>query len=106
MGGCIRAAFGGIFDVEGKLDTPVCRWQRPNEAGSVLSRAVRASGYKLPGTITIPDQIVSNRQPYYEALDAADAAWAKGMVDVSVMEQLLAEMLANQLSSVIDAAMG
>lgn len=41
--------------------------------------------------------------PYYEALDVADAA---GVLDVGVMEQLLAEMLANQLSSVIDAARG
>jgi hypothetical protein len=39
-----------------------------------------------------------------EALDAADAAWESGTLDVSVMEQLMAEMLANQLSSVIDAA--
>jgi Fic family protein len=63
-------------------------------------------GYNLPGTVTIPDQIVSNREPYYQALDAADAAWAAGTMDVSVMEKLLAEMLANQLSSVIDAALG
>jgi hypothetical protein len=59
-------------------------------------------GFKL----RLPDQIVSNREPYYKALDAADAAWASGTLDVSVMEQLVAEMLANQLSSVIDAARG
>ena len=63
-------------------------------------------GYKLPGTVTIPDQIVLNREPYYRALDAADAAYTSGTVDVSVMEQLMTEMLANQLSSVIDAARG
>ncbi len=63
-------------------------------------------GYNLPGTLTIPDQIVYNREPYYQALDAADSAWAAGTLDVSVMEQLMAEMLANQISSVIDAARG
>ncbi len=78
---------------------------RTSRAVSYLVLCARL-GYNLPGTITIPDQVVSNRQPYYEALDAADAASAKGMVDLSIMEQLLAEMLANQLSSVIDAAMG
>lgn len=61
-------------------------------------------GYRLPGTNTIPEQIVANRQPYYGALDAADAAWADGRIDVSEMEQLLAEMLSTQLASVIEAA--
>ena len=61
-------------------------------------------GYRLPGTNTIPEQIVANRQPYYRALDAADAAWADGRVDVLEMERLLAEMLASQLASVLDAA--
>lgn len=61
-------------------------------------------GFRLPGTNTIPEQIVANRQPYYSALDAADAAWADGRIDVSEMEQLLAEMLSNQLASVIEAA--
>jgi Fic family protein len=78
---------------------------RTSRAVSYLVLCARL-GYKLPGTVTIPDQIVSNREPYYQALDAADAAWATGVVDVSVMEQLLAEMLANQLASVIDAARG
>ena len=29
----------------------------------------------LPGTPTIPDQIVANRKPYFDTLDAADTAW-------------------------------
>lgn len=61
-------------------------------------------GYKLPGTDTIPEQIVANRQPYYAALDSADAAWAEGEIDVSAMEKLLERMLAVQLSSVLVAA--
>ena len=76
---------------------------RTSRAVSYLVLCARL-GYQLPGTDTIPEQIVSNREPYYQALDAADAASASGVVDVSVMEQLLADMLANQLSSVIDAA--
>ena len=61
-------------------------------------------GCKLPGTSTIPEQIVANRQPYYEALDSADAAWAEGRIGVSAMEKLLERMLAVQLSSVLEAA--
>lgn len=78
---------------------------RTSRAVSYLVLCARL-GYNLPGTVTIPDQIVLNREPYYQALDAADAAWASGTTDVSVMEQLIAEMLSNQLSSVIDAALG
>lgn len=63
-------------------------------------------GNLLPGTPTIPDQIVSNRQPYFDALDAADAAWREGRLDVSKMEELLAGLLAEQLKSVYELAGG
>ena len=63
-------------------------------------------GYRLPGTLAIPEQIVVNRQPYYKALDAADAAWAKGNLDVSIMEQLLSDLLAKQLVLVHQKATG
>lgn len=62
----------------------------------VLSARLRQ---RLTGTDTIPDQITRNRQPYYAALDAADAAWKKGSIDVSEMESLIADFLARQLSS-------
>jgi hypothetical protein len=52
----------------------------------------------LPGTPTIPDQIVDNREPYFEALDAADLAFREGGVDVLKMEELLGFLLANQLA--------
>jgi hypothetical protein len=58
----------------------------------------------VPGTNTIPEQIVANRQPYYEALDAADATWASGATNLSAMESLLEHALAVQLSSVLEAA--
>lgn len=60
----------------------------------------------LPGHPTIPDQIVSNRDPYFDALDAADLAWKAGAVDVSKMEELLSGMLAVQLKSAYEVASG
>jgi Fic family protein len=78
---------------------------RTSRAASYLVLCSRL-GYRLPGTLTIPDQIVSNRQPYYAALDAADAAYAAGSIDVSGMEQLLGSMLAAQLVSVLNQASG
>jgi Fic family protein len=59
-------------------------------------------GYILPGTKTIPDQIVANRQPYFEALESADRAWGSGVVDVSQMETLLERLLLNQLTTGLD----
>ena len=57
-------------------------------------------GYRLPGTLTIPDQIVNNRFPYYDALDASDLAWQQNKLDVSAMEDLLSTLLACQLSDI------
>lgn len=54
-------------------------------------------GSDLPGVPTIPDQIVENRKPYFDALDAADEAYRRGNVDVTKMEELLSGMLAKQL---------
>ncbi|MCC2098488.1 MAG: Fic family protein [Hyphomicrobiales bacterium] len=57
------------------------------------------SGSIVPGTPTIPDQIVGNRTPYFQALEAADHACEVGEIDVSVMETLLERLLAAQLSN-------
>src|SRR6266436_4832213 len=57
-------------------------------------------------TPPIPDQIVDNRNPYFEALDAADAAYRDGKIDVSKMEALLAALLAKQLAGFYQAAGG
>jgi Fic family protein len=78
---------------------------RTSRAVSYLVLCARP-GYRIPGTNTIPEQIVANRQPYYEALDEADAAWAKNTTDVRAMERLLAHALAVQLSSILEAAGG
>lgn len=63
-------------------------------------------GTVLPGSPTIPDYIVSNRQPYFEALDAADDACAAGWVDVSKMEALISSLLAEQLTHAWEQAGG
>jgi len=76
---------------------------RTSRAVSYLVLCVRL-GYRLPGTLSIPEQIVANREPYYKALDASDEAWARGQLDVSAMEELLEMMLAKQLLEVHRAA--
>ncbi|MEX0922040.1 MAG: Fic family protein [Rhodovibrionaceae bacterium] len=63
-------------------------------------------GYKIPGTRTIPDQISENKNPYYEALDDADAHAKEGHIDTSKLEELLSELLAAQLLSIVEEATG
>jgi Fic family protein len=78
---------------------------RTSRIVSYIVLSVR-SGSVLPGTPTIPDQIVDNRNPYFDALDAADNAWKEGRLDVSKMEQLLSSLLARQLTSFFHQAVG
>ncbi|MEX2169026.1 MAG: hypothetical protein WD851_06930 [Pirellulales bacterium] len=52
--------------------------------------------------MTVPDLIVKNRQPYYAALDSADAAWKRGKLDIGEMEDLIKYLLTQQLQSGID----
>ncbi len=58
----------------------------------------------LPGDKTIPEQIITNRDPYYAALEAADGADRAGKIDVSGLEKMMADMLAAQLLSVVQLA--
>jgi Fic family protein len=67
--------------------------------------SIRA-GAVPPGTPTIPDQIVENRIPYFDALDAADTAWKQSRIDVSKMEELLGSLLARQLAGFYQSAGG
>jgi Fic family protein len=78
---------------------------RTSRAVSYLALCARL-GFALPGTPTIPDQIVAHRGPYFEALQAADAAWADSRLDLSRMESLLGELLATQLLSLHNQATG
>jgi Fic family protein len=72
---------------------------------SYVVLSIRA-GVVLPGTPTIPDQIVDNRVPYFDALDAADTAWKAGNIDLSLMEDLLGSLLARQLANFYASAGG
>ena len=73
---------------------------RTSRAVSYLALSVRI-GQLLPGTPTIPDLIVEYKQPYYAALDEADAAWRRGVVDVGAMETLLKQLLTSQIRSAL-----
>lgn len=80
---------------------------RTSRAISYLILCVR-EGMLLPGNQTIPEQIVANRKPYYDALEAADKKHAQNKgypIDiVEEMEKLMIAMLALQLKSAFDNA--
>lgn len=87
-------------------------WIHPFEDGngrtsriiSYIMLCVRL-GFVLPGKNTIPEQIAADKNAgYYSGLDAADAAFKRGDIDVSDLETLLGAMLAKQLVSVHEAA--
>ena len=82
---------------------------RTSRAVSYLVLSVKL-GMLLPGTKTIPEQIVEYRDPYYEALEDADKKYAKasGFPEdiVTKMEILMAGMLAVQLRSMHQTALG
>jgi len=73
---------------------------RTSRAASYLVLCTKLSAL-LPGRTTIPEQIVENRNPYYEALESADLQFEKDgkITDNTVlkMEELLSSMLSNQL---------
>ncbi len=54
-------------------------------------------GYRLPGKETVPEQIASDKMPYYVALEQADGHWADSRLDLSALESLLDRCLAKQL---------
>ncbi len=61
-------------------------------------------GYLLPGQKTVPELISGDKGPYYQALEAADAAGLAGSLDVSAMEHLLEQLLAQQLVDIVSQA--
>jgi hypothetical protein len=57
-------------------------------------------GELLPGSPTIPEQLLQQRGEYYDALAKADKAYREGgMVDVSALRTLLSAMLLRQLEA-------
>lgn len=61
-------------------------------------------GYRLPGTVTIPQQIEADKSHYIEALEASDSNPEIDEIDIGPMERMIKAMLAKQLLSVIEAA--
>ena len=55
-------------------------------------------GRLLGGRKIVPERIRENRQPYYDALRAADNAWEEGDFDVSQLADYLSGLLKAQLS--------
>ena len=72
---------------------------RTSRAGSYLVLCCKI-GAVLQGKKTIPDQISENKQPYYQALEAADEALRNGELDLTKTEEMLSIMLARQLYAV------
>jgi len=54
-------------------------------------------GQLLPGSKIVPERIRENREPYYNALRAADKAWEKGHFDVTKLADYLQDLLEDQL---------
>lgn len=71
---------------------------RTSRAVSYLVLTIRL-GQILGGEPTIPDQIVDNKLPYYDALDDADAHWRDSRLDLTVMQRLIERLLEKQLDS-------
>ena len=57
-------------------------------------------GELLRGRKTVPERIRENREPYYEALRAADKAWAEGHFNVSQLAIYLQGLLRAQIADV------
>lgn len=80
-------------------------WVHPFPDGN--GRTARAVSYVvlniklnalLPGSPSIMDQIAADKQPYYDALEAADEAFREyNAVDLARLESMLDSMLAVQL---------
>lgn len=89
-------------------------WIHPFSDGN--GRTARAAAYVvlsakldslLPGAPTIPEQIASDKAPYYAALETADSHFkADSKIDVSELEKMLEAMLAKQLLSAANEAAG
>jgi Fic family protein len=84
-------------------------WIHPFAEGN--GRTARAACYYLicmkhqrllPGIKIVPERIRENRQPYYDALKAADKKWEDGKLDVTAMSTYLAGLLKGQLAEEVN----
>jgi len=78
---------------------------RTSRAVSYLVLCLRI-GHPLYGANSVPAQIAQDKTPYYDALEAADAASADGRLNVEQIEKLLDSLLARQLLGVLEHARG
>jgi len=88
----------GVCAVADELDSSLCGGEWPDCARGVLLPAVYAAGTAAAGEKIVPERIRDNRQPYYEALRAADRAWDDGHFDVSQLAAYLSDLLKAQLA--------
>jgi Fic family protein len=79
---------------------------RTARAVSYLVLCMKMSG-RIPGSPTIPDLISENKKPYYDALEAADERWiSQQQIDLTRLEEVLGNLLAEQLVSALEEATG
>jgi Fic family protein len=78
---------------------------RTARAASYLVLCARL-GFVLPGRKLIPELILERREPYYDALRAADGALAQGATDLSAMENLMSALLSAQLVQIHEQETG
>lgn len=78
---------------------------RTSRAVSYLVLCAKA-GIRLPGSVTIPELIARNRQPYYDALEKIDKSLLTQRQDLSPMCDLLESCLAEQLNQAYEAVTG
>ena len=78
---------------------------RTSRAISYLVLCLRI-GHPLYGANSVPAQIAQDKTPYYNALEAADAANSGGQINVEQIEKLLDSLLARQLLGVLEDARG
>lgn len=76
---------------------------RTTRAASYLILCAKL-GYPLPGTTSIPELISKKKGPYYKALEKADEACRQNEIDLTEMETILDNALADQLASIIEDA--
>lgn len=103
--------FAAQWDARDALDLAAhalwrLNWIHPFSDGN--GRTARAVSYVVlnvklgglvPGTPTIPEQLLHQRAKYIDALTAADAAWLAGEPDLSALRRLLGGMLERQLGA-------
>ena len=110
MDQCLSVIHENWDDIENPMVLPAyvlwrMNWIHPFVEGN--GRTARAACYYLvclkygsllPGRKIIPERIRENRKPYYDALRAADLAWANGHFDVSFLTDYLTMLTKAQLT--------